>query len=62
MSEKLHDIPARLVAETEKAWLLDVGLKEAVWLPKSQCEYDPADKILTIPESFAIFKGMDNLL
>ena len=30
--------------ETEKAWLIDAGEKEEIWIPKSQCEmYTKAD-------------------
>jgi hypothetical protein len=59
---KLHDIKVVLRAETEKAWQLDVGLPDPIWFPKSQCEYDPSDSTLTLPEWLAIEKGLDNLL
>ena len=55
---RLLDIEARLVHETEKAWLLDTGGDEPVWLPKPACEFDEADGILTIPEALATEKGL----
>lgn len=61
MKSNLLDIPARFIAETEKARKFDVGLKEAVWLPKSQHEWDEAEGIITLPEDVAIEKGMENL-
>jgi hypothetical protein len=30
---------ARLIAETDEAWLVEIDLEEH-WLPKSQCEFD----------------------
>lgn len=57
----LLDIPARFITETEKARKFDVGLKDAVWLPKSQHEWDEAEGIITLSEDLAIEKGMENL-
>lgn len=50
------DIPARLVHETELAWLLDTGDSEPVWLPKSAVEFDGLT--LTLPKYLAIEKGL----
>jgi hypothetical protein len=52
----LIDIEARLVRETEKAWLLDVGGDESVWVPKSVAEFD--GETVTLPERMAQEKGM----
>ena len=60
MRSNLVDIEARLVHETPKAWRLDVGLDEHVWIPKSVGEFD--GETLTIPEPIAIEKGMENLV
>lgn len=58
---KIMDVPGRFITETEKARKFDVGLKEAVWLPKSQHEWDEAEGIITLEEELAIEKGMENL-
>lgn len=60
MRSNLYDFPAKLVHETEKAWLLDVGLDKSVWIPKEAGEFD--GETLTIPEGLAIEKGMENLV
>ena len=54
----LIDIEARLVHQTEKAWLLDTGNDEPTWLPKSACEFDEGDGTLTLPRSLAKEKGL----
>lgn len=60
MKSNLVDIPAKLHHETDKAYLFDFGLTEKVWIPKSQCEWD--GKEVTMTESVAVDKGLDNLL
>lgn len=60
MRSDLVDIPAKLMQETEKAYRFDFGLKETVWIPKSQCEWD--GKEVTMKESLAVEKGLDNLI
>jgi hypothetical protein len=55
MPIKLTDITAEIVAETEKAWLLNDGKTEG-WVPKSQVE-DNEDGTFTMPERLAIDKG-----
>jgi RNase P/RNase MRP subunit p29 len=52
----LIDIEARIVHETEKAWLLDTGEKKPTWVPKSSAEFDGTT--LTIPEPLALEKGL----
>jgi hypothetical protein len=56
MRSNVIDVEARLVHETEKAWLLDVGNDEPVWVPKSVAEFD--GKEVTLPERLAKEKGM----
>jgi len=54
---ELVDIAVTLHAETEKAWLIDHGGLEKVWIPKSQGELeknkDGKTYCLTIPEWLA---------
>lgn len=56
MRSNLIDIEARLVHETDKAWLLDVGNEKPVWVPKSAAEFD--GETLTMPEPLAMEKGL----
>lgn len=56
MKSNLIDIEARLVHETEKAWLLDIGEDKPVWIPKSAAEFD--GETLTLPEPLAEEKGL----
>ncbi len=55
MISDLIDLEARLIHETTKAWLLDLGQDEPIWFPKSACEFD--GETLTMPEPLAIEKG-----
>lgn len=52
----LIDLEARLVHETEKAWLLETVDAPPVWIPKSAAEFDGTT--LTLPEPLAISKGL----
>ena len=58
----LVDIACTLRHETERAWFLDVGYAQPVWIPKSQAEYesDPTGGcgIITLPEWLAKEKGL----
>ena len=56
------DIKAKLVHQTDKAFLFDFGLDDKVWIPKSQCEWDPSDQTVAMEEETAIDKGLDNLI
>lgn len=60
MKSNLVDIEAKLHHQTDKAYLFDFGLKEKVWIPKASCEWD--GKTVTMPESVAVEKGLDNLI
>lgn len=52
----LIDLDARLVHETDRAWLLDTGDDEPTWVPKSMCEFD--GETLTLRQSVAEEKGL----
>ncbi len=57
---KNHDIieiAGELRRETEKAYLLFDGTREA-WLPKASCEWDEKDKTMQMPEWLALEKGL----
>jgi len=56
MKSNLIDIEARLIHETERAWLLDTGGDENTWIPKSAAEFD--GETLTLPEPLALEKGL----
>jgi hypothetical protein len=61
MPAELVSITVTLVHETEKAYLVNDGVKE-VWLPKASCELelDKSKKfyILTLSEALAIEKEL----
>jgi len=56
---KLIDIACEVKIETDSAWLINDGTKEA-WLPKSQVEMHVEDKGTTavMPEWLAQEKGL----
>jgi hypothetical protein len=54
---KLVDITGEISAETDLAYRFFDG-KIFVWLPKSQCQWDIDDKIMTMPEWLAIEKEL----
>lgn len=47
----------KLVAETDKAMLLDIGGKE-MWMPKSHCEIDEDSKTAYMTDWIAEQKGI----
>ena len=51
------EVDAEIEAETEMAVLLDVGLDEPVWVPKS-CFTQARDGDIKIVEWFALRKGI----
>jgi hypothetical protein len=53
----LVDIAGELQVETEKAYRFFDGTR-TVWLPKSQCQWDPDDKIMTMEEWLAVEKEL----
>lgn len=52
MKSDLVDIAGEVRGETEKAYRFFDG-SQTVWLPKSQCEWDPDEEIMTMPEWLA---------
>ncbi len=44
----LVDIAGEITAETGLAYRFHDGLR-AVWLPKSQCAWDPDDRVMAMP-------------
>jgi hypothetical protein len=48
MAKELVDIAGEITVETERAWRFSDGLR-LVWLPKSQCEWDPDQKVMVVP-------------
>jgi hypothetical protein len=53
----LVDISGEIRLEREKAYLFFDGVRE-VWLAKSQCQWDPDDKVMTMPEWIALDKEL----
>lgn len=51
------DIGGEIRGETEKAYRFYDGA-QIVWLPKSQCEWDPAERTMAMPEWLAKDKGL----
>lgn len=51
------DLAGTIVGETEKAWRVDFGEKEPIWIPKSQAE-DNGDGTFSMPEWLATEKGL----
>ena len=56
----LIDIACTLLHETPRAWLVDTGDPQPVWIPKSQGEYyqDRNIEIITLPTWLAKEKGL----
>jgi hypothetical protein len=52
MKSDLVDVAGEIRGETEKAYSFFDGTR-AIWLPKSQVEWDEADKTMTMPEWLA---------
>jgi hypothetical protein len=53
----LVDVAGEVQGETEKAYRFFDGVR-VVWLPKSQCEWDIDDKVMTLPEWLAADKEL----
>jgi hypothetical protein len=58
MKSDLVDIPGKVDIETPLAYRFYDGRNEAVWLPKSQCEWDAGTQTMTMPEWLALDKGL----
>jgi hypothetical protein len=52
MRSDLVDIAGELRGETDRAYRFYDGTR-MVWIPKSQCEWDPRDKTMAMPEWLA---------
>lgn len=63
MSDETGTYSGKVVKETPKALLVDFGLKEPVWVPRSLVrDSRPASKGLTdydLPTWFAVQRGME---
>ena len=61
-NSNLVDLDVTLHHETEKAWLVSMTgyTDDAKWVPKAVAELDVDSKpnVLTLPEQFAIDKGL----
>jgi hypothetical protein len=57
MKSDLVDIAGQIWDERPLAYRFHDG-DLTVWLPKSQCEWDPDDKTMTMPEWLAKEKGL----
>lgn len=59
---KQVEIDCKIIRSTEKAYLVDFGAKEHVWVPRSQITDESEDEdgisSIFIPEWLAIEKGM----
>lgn len=60
MSDRTLDLAVILKHETAKAYLVDVGESEPVWLPKSEVEYHDDGKggIVRLPYWLAYKRGL----
>ena len=56
--DKLIDIACFIKRETERAYCVTDDMKREVWLPKSQCEWDPDGRVMTMPEWLAYEKEL----
>lgn len=54
---QLIDLAGSIEAETERTYRFFDGTK-FVWLPKSQCEWDEGEQMMTMPEWLAIEKEL----
>lgn len=62
MSKKIVDLKYDdIIHETEAAHLFNFGGKE-VWLPRSWCEVDERDKVVSLPEDRAIEKEIEGFV
>jgi hypothetical protein len=56
--DKLIDIACTITGETGKAFRIDHGGEDDVWVPKSLCEWSTEDGTMTMPEWLAMDKGL----
>jgi hypothetical protein len=55
--KRLVDIAGFVRVETGLAFLFFDGTRQ-VWLPKSQVEWDPSERVMTMPEWLGRDKGL----
>lgn len=53
---ELVDIAGEILFETELAYRFDAG-DRTEWIPKSQCQWDQDEQVMTMPEWIAKEKG-----
>lgn len=54
----LFEVHVEIKRETGRAILVDAGLEDEIWLPKSQIEIDDEKGTVSIPEWLAKEKGL----
>jgi hypothetical protein len=52
------DIACVLLRQTERAYCIDAGIGEDVWVPKSLCEWDSEVETMAMPEWLAMERGL----
>jgi hypothetical protein len=52
-----YEYAGGIIAETDKAWLLNVSGEET-WFPKSKCEINEGAGTITVPQWLAEQKGL----
>ena len=57
-NDKLIDIACEITGETERAFRIDHGGTDDVWVPKSLCEWCEKDSTMAMPEWLAKDKGL----
>ena len=57
MKSDLIDIAGEIHGETDAAYRFYDG-DRTVWLPKSQCQWDQPEQVMTMPEWLAIKKEL----
>lgn len=57
MSQKIIEVAGEIRHEKLLAYLFYDGVREC-WLPKSQCQWDPDDKTMQMPEWLAYEKEL----
>ncbi len=57
MAKNIVEVDGEIVNETEAAYLFQTADKE-VWLPKSQCQWDADEKVMSISEWLAMREGL----
>lgn len=56
--QSIIDLDCELIHETAKAWLLDFGTEEHIWIPKSVGDINENKTSITLPIRYATDKGL----